>query len=328
MGTTDEEVQKAHAAIRQILAAVHVTDVLPERARMLAVDVKLPVKSVLLTVLSEQQSPHRGGAPAESQGSDLLRREGRERLEETGLITGAVSAAYPTDVLAEVCEIDAVTQQLDGPEPDEKTPAVRRWTSPDDGWGTHPLLQSDLEKMPMGMPVTVGELAEFLSHALAKDAGDMMDWSLEQWRAHRLSKQPAGEEDKKSQLDLVEGPSGPVLVHRVPCAPPRPILCADDPEATLLKAVQLLLAYPECNALPVVSPIRLTVMAYLTLSSCLAFVLSRLRGEQLVPLVQHKIQAPAAAVRSIYQLAGRRSLGAESESAPSRAAAVLCQDAP
>jgi len=147
----------------------------------------------------------------------------------------------------------------------------------------------------MGMPVTVGEVADFLCHACTPQASDQaLDWSLEQWRAHRLKAVQApeneGQEKTSSHLDLVDGPSGAsLLVHRVPFAPPRPILCADDPDATLLKAIQLLLAYPKCNALPVVSPVRLTVMAYLTLSACLAFILSRLRGEQLLPLVQLKV---------------------------------------
>ena len=305
MGTSSDEVQKAQAALRQILAAVHVTEVLPERARMLAVDAKLPMQCVVHTILSEQhmqRTPGQMPVDSHSHGGgagDMLRREGRERHldddESTRLCTGTVAAAFPTDVLAEVCEIDAVSLLPEGPpqgQDDEKTTTVRRWTSPDDGWGTH-LIPSDLEKMPMGMPVTVGELADFLSHACTPQASDhIFDWSLEQWRAHRMKASQVPDSDgqeKTSHLDLVEGPSGPLLVHRVPSAPPRPILCADDPEATLLKAIQLLLAYPKCNALPVVSPIRLTVMAYLTLSACLAFILNRLRGEQLLPLAQLKV---------------------------------------
>ncbi|CAE7656229.1 unnamed protein product [Symbiodinium necroappetens] len=304
-----------------LLTAIHVTDVLPERVRMLAVDVKLPLQSVLAAVLSEQHPApslrpkrSRGGALPEGGGpGDMLRREGRESLlEEVGLeegaplCTGVVSAAFPTDVLAEVCEIDASSGPEDSSAPEEgeaeAAPAVRRWTSPDDGWGTH-LIPSDLEKMPMGMPVTVGELADFLSLACSPKAQEseeeMLDWSLEQWRAYRLKLRMAEEaqaaqtqtEEKisSSRLDLVEGPIGPVLVHRVPCAPPRPILCADDADATLLKAVQLLLAYPQCDALPVVSPVRLTVMAHLTLSCCLAFLLGRLRGEELMPLACLKV---------------------------------------
>ncbi|CAE7363029.1 drp35 [Symbiodinium sp. KB8] len=321
MGTSNEEVRKAQSALRQILMAIHVTDVLPERVRMLAVDVKLPLQSVLAAVLSEQHPApslrpkrSRGGALPEGGGpGDMLRREGRESLlEEVGLeegaplCTGVVSAAFPTDVLAEVCEIDASSGPEDASAPEEgeaeAAPAVRRWTSPDDGWGTH-LIPSDLEKMPMGMPVTVGELADFLSLACSPKAQEseeeMLDWSLEQWRAYRLKLRMAEEaqaaqtqtEEKisSSRLDLVEGPIGPVLVHRVPCAPPRPILCADDADATLLKAVQLLLAYPQCDALPVVSPVRLTVMAHLTLSCCLAFLLGRLRGEELMPLACLKV---------------------------------------
>jgi len=90
-----------------------------------------------------------------------------------------------------------------------------------------------------------------------------------------------------SQIFLEEQPQavvGPVLVHRVLLAPPRPILCTDDPEATLLKAVQLLLAYPELDALPIVSAVRCTVVAHLTLSSCLASILNRLRGPDIMPL--------------------------------------------
>lgn len=328
MGTSSDEVQKARAAFRQLLAAVHITEVLPERARMLAVDAKLPVQCVVHTILGEQHFLQRTPGqpmPVDSGHGDMLRREGRgERLleDEARLCTGSVAAVFPTDVLAEVCEIDAVNLRPDGPVDDEEksTNLRRSWTSPDDGWGTH-LIPSDLEKMPMGMPVTVGELADFLCHACTPQASDhIFDWSLEQWRAHRMKATQAPEtevQDKNSHLDLVEGPSGPLLVHRVPSAPPRPILCADDPEATLLKAVQLLLAYPKCNALPVVSPVRLTVMAYLTLSACLAFILSRLRGEQLLPLAQLKVgqevQVGTCAEQQKFDFAKYAELSAQAE---------------
>lgn len=186
----------------------------------------------------------------------------------------------------------------------------------------------DLEKMPMGMPVTVGELADFLGHACEQrpaegaakngsDSGperwadrvgdeaadkdeaaalppapsaDMLDWSLAQWRSHCLKRR--GEDAAKaectastSRLTVEERPrGGPVLVHQVPLAPPRPILCTDDPEASLLKAVELLLAYPELDALPIVSPVRCTVVAHLTLSYCLAYMLPRMRGSDVLPL--------------------------------------------
>jgi hypothetical protein len=76
----------------------------------------------------------------------------------------------------------------------------------------------------------------------------------------------------------------PVLVHRVASATPRPILCTDDQEASLLKAVTLLLAYPELDAVPIVSPARCTVVAHLTLGYILAFVMGRLRGNELEAL--------------------------------------------
>merc|ERR1719326_1634710 len=84
---------------------------------------------------------------------------------------------------------------------------------------------------------------------------------------------------------------GPVLVHRVQQAPPRPILCTDDPEASVLKVVELLLASPELDAVPVVSPVRCTVVAHLTLSYCLAFMLGRLRGPELDALRSMQISA-------------------------------------
>jgi len=197
----------------------------------------------------------------------------------------------------------------------------------------------DLAKMPMGVPVTIGEFAEFLLRTVdeapppeadgaaqadtarwAQPAGvasadtqeipttpdcDPMDWSLSQWRAHRV-KAPVAEAGAQADGAGAEGDTSPeaktlesvvrlfvednprtawpVLVHRVPLAPSRPILCTDDPEASLLKAIELLLAYPELDALPIVSPARCTVVAHLTLSYCLAYTLPRMRGVDLLPL--------------------------------------------
>eukprot|EP00930_Biecheleria_cincta_P021883 TRINITY_DN16086_c0_g1_i2.p1 TRINITY_DN16086_c0_g1~~TRINITY_DN16086_c0_g1_i2.p1 ORF type:complete len:563 (+),score=127.68 TRINITY_DN16086_c0_g1_i2:62-1750(+) len=328
-GAEDEAVRTARCHVRHLLAAVHILEALPDRSRMLAVDAKLPVHCVLTTVLSEQH-PHPQQRPSNSPGTDDapaagmgMRREGAgagsagQPAEEGSwklLCCGPASPALPTNVLAEVSNLDAANLGRPvgdaGPPPaedgiEEKTPSMRRmWTSPDDGWGTH-LILSDLERMPMGMPLTVGELADFLAHACEDKTSsemDMLDWSLSQWRLHRLKatstteKKGAGsaaEEggESASRLELDEGPHpyGPVLVHHVPCAPPRPILLVDDPEATLLKAVQLLLAYPNLDAIPVVSPVRCAVVAHLTLSYCLAFMLSRLRGAELQPLAELKV---------------------------------------
>lgn len=264
------------------------------------------------------------------------------------LSCGVVSPSLPSNVLAEVCEFDSSGNRRPGskeesspPEDgiDERSPARRRWTSPDDGWGMN-LPMQELERMPMGMPVTVGELADFLTHACASSPGeaapkdgtnsaperwaepvggaapakasedtrcsaegsnDMLDWSVAQWRAHRLKlsghkePEPAPDDDvaSASRLFVEERPRycGPVLVHRVPLAPPRPILCTDDPEATLMKAVELLLAYPELDALPIVSPLRCTVVAHLTLSYCLAYMMGRMRGSDLLPLANLMVSA-------------------------------------
>lgn len=297
---------------------MHVLEALPERSRMLAVDASLPVHSVISTVLSEQYQSQRQATGAEEaptlSSGGMMRREGFAETRSTtgthkpGL--GSAAPGLPSDVLAEVCELDLLDNLPEAsgqPEVSgDQQQSVRRWTSPDDGWGSHHAFpMQDLERMPMGMPVTVGELADFLAHAAeasnAEDHGDgdMLDWSLSQWRSHRMKqsgKMPAtGSDDAAtlSRLELEEGSDfcGPILVHRVPEAPPRPILCADDPDASLLKAVQLLLAYPNCDALPIVSPGRCTVVAHFTLSYCLAFILSRLRGSSLLPLANLPIRA-------------------------------------
>lgn len=373
MNEDEEAIRKARAALRCLLSSLHVLDALPERSRMLAVDAELPVHTVLTTVLGEQhprparpafvhQGPQSAPAANPSGGPDegpqsgggQMRREGGQVAEELPplLSCGVVSPSLPSNVLAEVCEFDSsgpnrrlskgdAAPSEDGV--DEKTPTVRRWTSPDDGWGMN-LPMQDLEKMPMGMPVTVGELADFLVHACssspaqaapksgtdgapqrwaepvggaappapnedngcsASGGNDMLDWSLAKWRAHRLKMSGRKEcepplsdpVESASRLFVEERPQycGPVLVHRVPLAPPRPILCTDDPEASLLKAIELLLAYPELDALPIVSPVRCTVVAHLTLSYCLAYMLGRLRGNDLLPLAELMVSAHDAA---------------------------------
>eukprot|EP00927_Polykrikos_kofoidii_P053380 TRINITY_DN4784_c0_g2_i1.p1 TRINITY_DN4784_c0_g2~~TRINITY_DN4784_c0_g2_i1.p1 ORF type:complete len:643 (+),score=134.31 TRINITY_DN4784_c0_g2_i1:214-2142(+) len=362
-----EEIQAARLAMRELLATLHVLDALPERSRILTVDAELPVHSVLATVVSEEhpRKPVKSGRRGAGAGDTLDRVDANatpasglsgvegHSLDEPlpPLTCGIVPPGIPSNVLAEVCEFDNLLGGSDEQSAraaecaEEKEPSVKRRTSVDDGWGTNQPLQ-DLEKMPMGMPVTVGELADFLANACeggeegattgggteeadrwaqsrlaiegeedeTSDLGDMLDWSLGQWRARRAqilgltegakqleqSATPAASdpEDHETRLfveELPQGCVGPVLVHRVPQAPPRPILCTDDPEASLLKAVQLLLAYPELDALPVVSPVRCTVVAHLTLSYCLSYVISRLRGEDLLPLAVLPVSAKAGA---------------------------------
>lgn len=138
-------------------------------------------------------------------------------------------------------------------------------------------------------------------------------------RSEDQARDDAPEDDGATRLFLEPNPhgvAGNVLVHRVPPAPPRPILCTDDPEASILKAVQLLLAYPELDALPIVSPLRCTVVAHLTLSYCLTYLLSRLRGSDLQPLAQVAVTAklesgaPAPAMRE-YNNDSKPSSGGE-----------------
>jgi len=279
----------------------------------------------------------RGPNGSEPEGADAMRREGAPAASPSAdeLSCGIVPPSLPSNVLAEVCEFDPVSMSGDsGPiaveeKPEaESEPSVRRWTSPDDGWGMEKTMK-DVEKMPMGMPVSIGELADFLLCACATaeakgeeserwaesrkpdgdgedgPTGDMLEWSLAEWRTARMKmlgkkvepqKEGDDENDPKTRLFVEERPQafvGPVLVHRVPPAPPRPILCTDDPEASLLKAVELLLAYPELDALPVVSPVRCTVVAHLTLSCCLAYLLNRLRGSEIMPLADLMVQSRA-----------------------------------
>jgi len=228
--------------------------------------------------------------------------------------------------------------------------------------------------MPMSMPVTVGELADFLAYACQQppplkeacdepqrwaepradapeketsesvapvEVDDVLDWSLAQWRAHRLKESvgdtPAAQEEEgesekdnnqsgdseeqpASRLFVEEQPriAGPVLVHRTVLAPPRPILCTDDPEASLLKVVELLLAYPELDAVPIVSPVRCTVVAHLTLAYCLAFMLGRLRGSDMGPLREMIVGATDAGAGPIMQCVFDGSEGEKARWAESR----------
>lgn len=409
-GPVDEALGSAHQLVRRTLG-IHVLEALPERSHILAVDAELPVHDVLTVVLREQhlqlpsqrgrtRSGSRGGVGDRPERTQGRSRAGSEDAGNAGenslrdppvphlppLACGVVAPSLPGNVLAEVCEFAAFAQA--GAEAEKAAESqdeaagdskFRRWTSPDDGWGTQlsSIPMQDLEKMPMSMPFTVGELADFLAHACPRPAAsqeasgepqrwaeprsessekadgaapeleveDMLDWSLAQWRTHRLKasgeKSPSAEKDNgqsgddqiesASRLVVEERPliAGPVLVHRVFLAPPRPILCTDDPEASVLKVVELLLAYPELDAVPVVSPVRCTVVAHLTLSYCLAFTLGRLRGSQMGPLREMMISANAfggqplqrvfdGSVAAVNGLTGEDACWAESRSEGSR----------
>jgi len=419
----EEAVREARASLRRLLDGLHVLDALPERSRMLAVDAELPVHAVLSMVLAEQhpQPTVLKAAPGpDEQSQALLRAPMRREGQMVGgldpdsgkLFCGVVSPILPSNVLAEVCgfEVSSASQeacdqqqqqqqqeqaaaQTTTPAPSQsedngldRQPSVRRqWTSVDDGWGMHlsSIPMQDLAKMPMGMPVSVGELADFLSRACPSSSSEdpsskqtkngseesgrwadpvsgapqdasskdkegdpssssvagtssssMLDWSLAHWRAERLKRQDKAKGDGDSPTPSVglcveDRPRiGPVVVHQVPSAPPRPILCIDDPEASILKAVQLLLAYPELDALPIVCRTRCTVVAHLTLSYCLAYILPRMRGADLLPLGDITVKGSAvgtSAFRKFDSKAAKSESWAEKLSEVGQAPLVLTQ---
>jgi len=182
-----------------------------------------------------------------------------------------------------------------------------------------PTSMNDFEGMLMGTPMTVGEISAFLAAACkapsaiqgndaepngdsanvtnSGDVDDMFDWSLARWRQHCMETHgrecdlPAFHNpiDPTAHLFVEERPfpgGGSVLVHRVPFAPPRPILCIDDPEASMLTTLELLFAYPELDALPIVDPTQNIVVGHLTFTYCLSQALNSLSGSDLMPLAE------------------------------------------
>lgn len=248
----------ARQTVRSVLASFHVLDALPERSRILAVDAELPVHQVLAVALREQhlQSP---GQRARSGSGGSYHGEMRRQVSATGgsqpppareenstqrqpLCCGVVAPSLPSNILAEVCEFEAFgpsSEETEGQVPAEEAAAeepsisasFRRWTSPDDGWGKDPsIARQDLARMPMGMPVTVSEIAKFLIHACdgppppveeppvetsfwararsepaspspGAEDGDIFDWTLSQWRGHCLKTCPKEEAPAEATLD-------------------------------------------------------------------------------------------------------------------------------
>ncbi|CAD7963414.1 unnamed protein product [Amoebophrya sp. A120] len=71
----------------------------------------------------------------------------------------------------------------------------------------------------------------------------------------------------------------------------RPMLDVDDREATVLRAVELLLKYPRLNALPVVNAATAAVQFYVTLRQILAFIVIHVRDASLEPLCEIAVKA-------------------------------------
>ncbi|CAD7943343.1 unnamed protein product [Amoebophrya sp. A25] len=82
-----------------------------------------------------------------------------------------------------------------------------------------------------------------------------------------------------------ERASSKVVVYHVDeSTPARPILCVDDKESTVLRAIELLLQFPDLNALPIVNPERATVVAHVTLAQLLAYTAIHVRSPEMAPL--------------------------------------------
>lgn len=82
------------------------------------------------------------------------------------------------------------------------------------------------------------------------------------------------------------------------------MLCVDDKEASVLRAIELLLAYPELNALPIVNPANYTVVAHVTLASLLAYIAIHTRDEALQPLAEIEIAAGRAGGPAVLHFLG------------------------
>mmetsp|Transcript_66167 Transcript_66167/g.123492 ORF Transcript_66167/g.123492 Transcript_66167/m.123492 type:complete len:573 (-) Transcript_66167:114-1832(-) len=326
----------AKRAVRQLLGGVHITDVLVERSRVLVVDAELPVHNVISTVLQEQHGRTRSRASSTSSGLITPMAGGMSTFAEGGMsrerdrsagggmvrggmcrdsalpdlddddaasesapnvTLGVVSAALPSDLLAEVCDFELCKRKPTEPAAEEESvSSQRRWTSPDDGWGVQAAasLQDLARMLPMSKPFTIGEMASFLLKAMAScdegEDGGLLSSSIARWRSQAAGGEVRPTESASAPHLVVEEKSrvgGSAVLHVVDGAPQRPILSLDDPEATLLRAVELLLGYPEVSAIPVVSQPRCAVVAHVTLPVCLMALTTRLRGSADVrPLIE------------------------------------------
>mmetsp|Transcript_48082 Transcript_48082/g.112398 ORF Transcript_48082/g.112398 Transcript_48082/m.112398 type:complete len:568 (-) Transcript_48082:42-1745(-) len=322
-------------AVRQLLGGVHIADVLVERCRVLVVDAELPVHNVISTVLQEQHgrtrlrasstssgmvTPMAGGLSSSFAEGGMSRDRDRsadggmvrggmcrdsalpgfddDAASETGpnITLGVVSAALPSDVLAEVCDFELFKRKPSGSAAEEDTgSSFRRWSSTEEGWGVQAAasLQDLARMLPMSKPFTIGEMASFMLKAMAScdegDDGGLLSCSITRWRSQAADgeSQSAASGSAPHLVEEKSRTGGPAVLHVVDGAPARPILSLDDPEATLLRAVELLLGYPEVSAIPVVSQPRCAVVAHVTLPVCLMALTTRLRaGTDVRPLIE------------------------------------------
>mmetsp|Transcript_18258 Transcript_18258/g.42722 ORF Transcript_18258/g.42722 Transcript_18258/m.42722 type:complete len:570 (-) Transcript_18258:118-1827(-) len=334
----DPSMETARNSMRQLLAGIHISDLLAERSRVLVVDSELAVHNIFAIVLQEQHGRARGRANTTSSGlitpmagglsgfaAEGMSRD-RDRGADGGMMQrgrmsreafpglddpepsesgppvtmGVVAPSLPSDLLAEVFDFELSKKPAAETAGEDDAASFRRWTSSDDGWGVQAAasLQDLARMLPLGMPFCISEMAVFLSKAIdaaGKDGEEceMFNWSLSRWRSQMLQGQSASGSTSEARLILEERGRGgiPVVLHEVASAPPRPLLSIDDPEASLLRAVQLLLAYPEVSGIPIVSPLRCSVVAHLTLSACLMALVSRLRGGSLRSLLELPVHA-------------------------------------
>mmetsp|Transcript_334 Transcript_334/g.1152 ORF Transcript_334/g.1152 Transcript_334/m.1152 type:complete len:543 (-) Transcript_334:10-1638(-) len=297
----------ARKHVRQLLAKIHVTDIMQERSSVLAIDVQLSMSAIIRTVLAEQHirfrprptdsaKPVEGSSPLPGRAADggAMQRRKSGGLQAAAEL-GNVSPGLPSDVLAEACELDPQPRRTNSnSSSDLKEEFLCRQLSG--------ISVADHDDIPVDNPVTIGEVCAFLDEALqsldpsstsgadkiASSGEGLFNCSLEHWRHVRRQQQPMRRAGGSSSRLVLANRSrtgeNPVIVHEVDFSLPRPLVSMDDPDANILKVVELLLAYPELGALPVVSPSRRTVVAHLTLASCLASCLEVLKGAELQAL--------------------------------------------
>mmetsp|Transcript_41446 Transcript_41446/g.75089 ORF Transcript_41446/g.75089 Transcript_41446/m.75089 type:complete len:543 (+) Transcript_41446:114-1742(+) len=293
----------ARKQVRQLLSKIHVTDILQERSSVLAVDVQLSMSAIVRTVLAEQHirfrpravesaKPVEGPESAAKADNGVMQRRTSRGLQASAELA-SVWPGLPSDVLAEACDLDQSLRRSVSSSSDLKEDLCRQVS------GTS---LADHDDVPVDNPVTIGEVCAFLDEAMrsmdtsssggadknAPSAEGLFDCSLESWRRARRQPQPmkrgGGSSSRLVLANRSRTGESPVIVHEVEFSMPRPLVSMDDPDANMLKVVELLLAYPELGALPVVSPSRHTVVAHLTLATCLASCLEVLKGAELQAL--------------------------------------------
>eukprot|EP00392_Amoebophrya_sp_AT5.2_P005992 g6002.t1 len=296
-------INRARRTLREFLDQIHVLDILVDRTSVLTVDVGLKMHAILSSLLEYHHHQASAWTPPENRSNDpQLASQAVAQQITPGV--GSPGSWLPSDVLSEVGVFDASKAAQAARDRQRQDPDPNQSAALAGG------VVEDQSLCRLIQPLTFKEVAAYLRDLTRETA----EQSLDKWREENFnllcgpSRARPSRTSERSKIVPENSKKKTVMYHVDGRTPPRPMLCVDDRDATVLRAIELLLTYPDLNALPIVNPSTATVVAHVTLGQLLAYTAIQTRDPAMSALAEIEVTARTTGGNLVYRQSTNASL--------------------